>query len=267
MTRQRILKPPEVLLKRYSPLVLSCVATIGVAVTAVSAAKATPKAIKLIRADSKKNHDGNPNAFTKKEAFMSAWKCYIPSIIFGASTILCIAGAQILNTRQQASLASAYMFIQNSYNQYKSKLKELYGEEAHNKIVDSIIKEKISEVHISCPGLCSNSTLEFDTGMEPEISRTFYDSFSNRYFESTISNVIQAEYHLNRNFMLGGAIDLNSFYEFLGLSKIDIGDSLGWDSRDGELYWIDFNHRISVLDDGMEIYVIDMVFEPAPNWV
>lgn len=150
---------------------------------------------------------------------MSAWKCYIPTAAFGLSTIACIMGANALNSRKQAALTSAYALINQSYKEYKDKLKELYGEEAHNAIVDSIVSEKCKDVYISSPSFISSSSLDFGEGMEPEIIRTFYDSFSQRYFETTIAKVIEAEYHLNRNFMFQGVIPLNDFYEFLGLEK------------------------------------------------
>ena len=264
---QRALHKSGLYLKKYSPVALSCVASIGVIVTVITAVKATPKAVELVKADSRKNHDGDPYAYTKKEAFMSAWKCYIPTAAFSLSTIACIMGANALNSRKQAALTSAYAIINQSYKEYKDKLKELYGEGAHNAIMDSIIKEQCEEVHIVAPGLVSTSTLDFEEGMEPEIVRTFYDAFSQRHFESTISKVIQAEYHLNRNFMFNGVISLNDFYEFLGLEKIKIGDDLGWSNCNGDIYWIDFNHHRIDLDDGMEIFVIDMVFEPTTDWL
>ena len=127
--------------------------------------------------------------------------------------------------------------------------------------------EKCKEVSISSPSFISNSSLDFGEGMEPEITRTFYDSFSQRYFESTIEKVIQAEYHLNRNFMFAGVIPLNDFYEFLGLERTDFGDKVGWSSVNGDIYWIDFNHHRLTLEDGMEIYIIDMVFEPTADWM
>lgn len=176
-------------------------------------------------------------------------------------------GANALNRRQQAALTSAYALVQNSYKEYKDKLKELYGEEAHNAIVDSIMSEKCKDVSISATGGWFNATLDFGEGMEPEIVRTFYDSFSQRYFETTIEKVIQAEYHLNRNFMFAGTIPLNDFYEFLGLEKTDFGDTVGWSSVNGDIYWIDFNHSRVTLEDGMEVYVIDMVFEPTADWM
>ena len=264
---QKMLHESGLYIRKYSPVALSCVASIGVIVTAVVAVKATPKALVLIHTDSKKNHGGDPYAYTKKEAVLSAWKCYIPAVAFGASTIACIMGANALNKRQQAALTSAYALVQNSYKEYKDKLKELYGEETHNAIVNSIVAEKCKEGSISSPSFISNSSLDFGEGMEPEITRTFYDSFSQRYFESTIEKVIQAEYHLNRNFMFAGVIPLNDFYEFLGLERTDFGDKVGWSSVNGDIYWIDFNHHRLTLEDGMEIYIIDMVFEPTADWM
>lgn len=266
---QRALYKSGLYLKKYSPVALSCAASVGVIVTVVTAIKATPKAVELVKADSRKNHNGDPYAYTRKEAFMSAWKCYIPTAAFGLSTIACIMGANALNSRKQAALTSAYALINQSYKEYKDKLKELYGEEAHNAIVDSIVSEKCKDVFLYASDWAGYSCLDFgeDTAAYPEIVRTFYDSFSQRYFETTISKVIQAEYHLNRNFMFKGVIPLNDFYKFLGLEKTEFGETVGWSSCNGDIYWIDFNHHKLTLEDGMEIFVIDMVFEPTAEWM
>ena len=41
------------------------------------------------------------------------------------------------------------------------------------------------------------------------------------------------------------------------------GDELGWHwiNSDG-LAWIDFNHHKTILEDGLEVYVIDFVYSP-----
>ena len=137
---QKLLHKSGLCIRKYSPVALSCVASAGVVVTAIAAAKATPRAVALVYADSRKKHDGDPYAYTKKEAFIAAWKCYIPAVAFGASTIACIIGANALNRRQQAALTSAYALVQSSYKEYKDKLKELYGEEAHNAIVSLLME-------------------------------------------------------------------------------------------------------------------------------
>lgn len=241
--------------------VLSTIAAIGVIITAVSVGKATPKALERIKADSKKNHDGNPYAYTKKEAIKSSWKFYIPSVVAGTTTIVCIFGIDILGKRQQASISSAYALLNSSYQEYKDKLKELYGEEAHQKIIDSIVSEKARDVYISSSDFVGTSSLYFDDRSIEE-RRIFYDVFSNRYFESTVAQVIEAEYHLNRNWSLGMDVTINDFYEFIGITGIDGGDEMRWFAYEDGIGWLDFSHRKTTLDDGLEIYVIEIVFPP-----
>lgn len=150
-----------------------------------------------------------------------------------------------------------------SYTSYR-KLKELYGEEAHQKIVDAIAAEKAKDVYITSTGLVRNSSLDFDEH-DPNDERLFYDAYSNRYFESSINRVIQAEYHLNRDFVISGYLPANHFYQLLGLEPLEGGDTVGW-SIDTGIYWIDFNHSKVTLDDGLEVLVIDMDWVPDAGW-
>ena len=140
----------------------------------------------------------------------------------------------------------------------------MYGEEVHNAIIDSIAVEKAEKVYISADCFGGSSSLDFDETDQKNMVRTFYDRFSDRYFESTTARVIEAEYHLNRNFCLGGSVPLNEFYEFLGIEGVDGGDRIGWGNGfyDSGVYWIDFDHRKITLDDGTIFYTIEMMFDP-----
>lgn len=255
-------------MRRVSPTILSCFGAIGVVATAALAAKAAPRAHDLIRATSRKNHDGDPYAATRTEAVKACWKCYIPAAATGTATIICILGANALNRRQQASLTSAYALLSRQYSDYRRKLKELYGEEAHQRIMESLAVEQARNNTISVQGVFGEgSCLEFDDVNEEQ--RLFYDSISQRYFQSTISKVLQAEYHLNRNMVLGfGFVSINDFYDFLGIDQVPEGDTLGWYISDG-LMWIDFNHTKAMVDDGLngevECYIVDAVFPPMPE--
>lgn len=171
----------------------------------------------------------------------------------------------MLNRRQQASLASAYALISQSYKEYQEKVKELYGEEAHKTVMSALATEKVDKDHtIVATAMYGATTLDF--GDINEEVRTFYDCFSGRYFESTLSKVLQAEYHLNRNFALGGLyVEVNNFYELLGIAPIDSGKVLGWDCAE-DIVWIDFNHYKATLDDGMEVYYIEMMMRRCRFW-
>ena len=247
--------------KRNASTILTGLASIGVVTTAVMAVKATPKALKLIEeAEQEKGEK-----LTKWETVKTAGSSYIPSAIVGVATITCLLASNILNKRTQASLMSAYALLDQSYKEYKNKLIELYGEEQHNEIIDAIAIEKAEEIGVrgSYLGTSCDLSLE-ENDSEP---RTFYDEHSGRYFTATIEQVMNAEYHLNRNYILRGYSYLNEFYEFLGIEETEYGSVLGWAPNDDGMYWIDFNHRKVTLDDGMEIYIIEMPFEPTYDFL
>ena len=245
---------------------LSVLASIGVVVTTVSAVKATPLAIQRMNEDRKAFEDAG-NDYTRKDAVLSCWKCYIPSMIFGVSTVVCIFGANAMSQQQQASLASAYALLSRSYEQYKDKVKELAGEDIHKEVMSSIAVEHCEDVRIVAPTLLKTCEMDLDNDDDPENLCTFYDPFSDRYFETTALRVLQAEYHLNRNFVLGGAVTVNDFYQFLGLDVVENGDIFGWTMDDG-LMWIDFDHTSVTIEDDApvdaEVYVVDMAYLPSP---
>lgn len=246
------------ILKNHSPTILSVIGIFGVIGTAVLTAAATPKAIERIRADSCINHDGNPNAFTKKEAFESAWKFYIPAALTGTSTILCIMGANVLNRQQQASLASAYAFMQESYQNYRKAAKSVYGEEADSKIVAEMAKDTF--VHSDGYSLYLPDK---DSDSEKLL---FYDMFSQRYFNATLASVLNAQYHVNRNLQIKGEICINEFYEFLGIDGMEDGDIIGWNldklMEDGYV-WLDFENRFAEIDSGLECRIISAAWLPG----
>ena len=251
--------------KQIVPLVMTAISIFGTAATVITAVKATPKAMELIQADSRKNHDGDPYAYTKTEAIESAWKCYIPTTLLFASTVICMVGAISMTRSRQTALIGAYSILNKTYKQYQNKVKEHFGEQAHQKIIQELAVEQAKDVPIYAGTFCGSARLDFEDAEED--TRLFYDSFSERYFKSTISKVLLAEYHLNRNFTLGMIPSLNDFYDFLGLSRTKEGDSIGWTNSDGSYYWIDFNHYKITLESGIDCWVIESVFLPDASFM
>ena len=247
-------------LKRHSSTILTCIGAIGVIATTVTAVKATPKALEVL----KQAEEDKGAELTKLEVVVTAGPAYIPSAAIGVSTIACIFGANVLNKKQQAAVASAYALADNAYKEYRGKVKELYGVETDNKIRDAIAKDKRNEdIHAYAPGCAS-----LPSSGEKQL---FYEEYRGKYFEATMDDVINAEYHLNRNFALRGCASLNEFYEFLGLEKTEFGDVLGWNSMEmvegGLMPWIDFSHRkTTVTDDGLSCYIIEMEWEPIADY-
>ena len=247
-------------MKRNASTILTCLGGIGVVTTTVMAVKATPKALQLIEeAEQEKGEK-----LTTWETAKTTAHTYIPTVLFGVGTVACIFGANILNKRQQVSLMSAYALLDESYKKYRRKVVELYGKETHDEIVNDIAVEEAKEVymHASNLGVDCTQFLEEDYS-DPVL---FYDEYSHRYFEAPIEQVILSEYHLNRNYTMRGFALLNEFYEFLGLEQTDYGGEVGWVIEDDGSFWIDFNHRKVTMDDGLECYIIEPLFEPTIDW-
>lgn len=246
----RLLSKTGCFFKKNIATILTGIGTAGVVITAVSAIKATPKALYSIEEAEKEKGDKLSN----KEKIITTTHIYLPTIIIGVSTIACILGANVLNKKQQASLISAYALLQKSYNEYRDKVDELYE---NSSIVDKEIAKDVYD------------------NTKPSVSSDekclFYDMFSKRYFESNKVDVIAAEYHFNRNFTLRGYATLNELYEFLGVDKIDGGDSIGWSIDAGLSFygysWIDFEHDFVTTDDGMEVCLISMPFAPTSDYL
>lgn len=246
------------LLKKHSATILCLIASAGVITTAVLAVKETPKAIELL----KKAEEEKQEELTTIEKIRTTAPAYIPALVSGAMTIACLFCANTLNRKQQVSLASAYGLVSSQYKRYSDKVRELCGEETHKTILESIAIEKSEEVHITAPSILGGTSLEIEGIEEPKL--LFYDPLSERYFESTYSRVLQAEYHINRNYALRDCVTLNDYYLFLGIDKVDVGDDVGWSQYESEIIWIDFDHISSSLDDGTPYVMICVAFGPEP---
>lgn len=244
--------------KRHGSTMLSVAGGVGVVLTTVTAIKATPKALELLEEAKKEKEED----LTTVEKIKIAGPKYIPTILIGTGTIACIFGANITNKRHQAALVSAYTLVDSSFKEYKQKLKELYGEETHNNVVDAIAVEKVDrDWGVSGSYFGESCDLANEEACGDAV--LFYEENSGRYFESTVEQVLNAMYHLNRNYALRGYSYLNEYYEFLGLETTDYGSVMGWAPTDEGEYWIEFNTRKTVLDDGLEVYILETPFEPT----
>lgn len=238
------------LLKENSPTILTYIGAIGVISTAVLSAKATPKAIKL----AEKSKEEKKTELTKVELVVSVLPAYIPTIAMASGTIFCIFGANVLNKKKQASIMSAYAMLNNYHKNYRNVLIEKYGEEVDEDVQAELARQR-----------CDYHQIGIET---PDQKMKFFDQFSGKYFTRYEREIMDAEYHLNRNFIMRGYSNLNEFYTFLGLPETEQGEKIGWSCYDGYC-WIDFQHLIMTDrdDPGEQIYMIDYIFEPTEDYM
>ena len=244
-------------IKRNAPTILTYLGATGVVATTIMAVKETPKALSLLEDAKEKKGE----KLSKWEIVKTAGPVYFPSVLTGIATITCIVGSNVINKKQQATLISAYALLDNSYREYKKKTDELYGEEAGRNIRSEIAKDKYTG---------DDEVLDDDKEL-------FYDFYSGRYFESTEEHVRWAEYETNRALVVNGAVTINEFYDFLGLSPIDEYEPLGWScGQMQEMYWhswIEFEHEKttidcdSVLNEGMPCTIINIPLHPFVDYL
>lgn len=252
---QQLGSKSRIFMKRHSATILTCVGAAGVVATTVTAVKATPKAMRLIEeAKAEKGEE-----LTKLEVVKAAGPVYIPTLLLGTTTITCVFGANILNKKHQATLASAYALLDNSYKEYKKKVEELYGEDAKKEITAGIAKDHLAEDDLS--------DLDFGDGKE-----MYFDDWSKHRFEAKPEDVIAARYFVNRQVRLNSGASVNEYYKFLNDCGANIpikqeNWEIGWSTGILEsMYWtdwVDFDDEIVYLDGGMECNIISFRQEPV----
>lgn len=263
-------------LKGKTSLILTSLGVVGVVGTGVSAALATPKALSRLNTFEDEEYERQMEEYEENGGLFDEGGChfepvdfkfkiptwrkalviapyYIPTVLIATGTITCIVSSYVTSVKTQKSLVAAYTLLDGAYKAYRDKNVELYGEENDHQIRKNIAYGQFEDI------------LVFDG------ETLFYDEYSGRYFKSTIEDVKDAEYKLNRYFALRGYCELNEFYELLGLEATDYGHTIGWSQYMGDTSygytWIDFTHQIEETEDGLEYYVISYPFIPTSDFL
>lgn len=239
-----ILSQTVTLLKKESPMILGVLGAAGVVLTAISVAKATPKAEKAL--------EGIEDAPTIEKAKIVA-PIYAKSALIGTATIACIVGSTILNGKQRIAVASAYMMLDQTYKQYKDKVDDIFGEGSSRKVERELTKEKLESL----------PRPKYDDTM------IFYEKHRDEFFERNMQDVQEAMYQLNRKLAMDGEVSLNDLYDFLNLDHTKEGNELGWSSylmaEKNPKVWIDYELDLIKTDDGLECYEI-VITDPTPDY-
>lgn len=250
---------------KHRAILLAVVSSLGVIATGVAAAKAVPKAMKLQEKATKKKG----SELTTGEKVKASVPAYILPFFLGTATVTCIMGNSILSERQQASLASAYGLLSTTYTKYRNTVREIYGEKAHQEIMRAIMVDSDHEIW----GMGLAGPVDTTINSNDDEVCLFYDALSNRYFESTKVKVLEALFHLNRNYVLGGLyVDVNTWYYMLGIPKLSKFDELCWVSF-GDISFIDYDMYQAPLEElpveasnnYLTCYVIEFIFDPMPE--
>lgn len=240
--------------KKNASTILTCMGALGVVGTTLSAIKATLKAIDVLEDEEEIKIERDNQSLTTFEKALVVTPVYFPTILLGTATITCIFGANILNKKKQATLVSAYAYLNSSFNEYKDKVKAIYGEDGEKRVRDELAKDKYIQQSMS----------------ESDKDILFFDEYSGRYFESTLFNLQNAVYKLNRTFALEGYTNLNEFYRYVDLPETEYGEVLGWSGlKCWEVFnnaWIEIKWEDMELPDGLVAQAIRFTIPPEEGY-
>jgi len=205
------------ILRKNSPTILTSLSVAGLLTTVILAVKVTPEAVDKIKADSRKNHDGDPYAYTKKEAIVSAWQYYVPAVAMGTFTTSCIVMSNSINLRRNAALASMYSLTETTLKEYQAKVVETIGQKKEKAITDAIAEDKVK-----------NNPVGAELIITGKGNHLCFDILSGRYFESDIEKIRKLQNDINHKLISEMWVSLNDVYSKMGLPNIAIGDDMGW---------------------------------------
>lgn len=268
--------------KITSPTAYSTYAVIGVLVTTALTIVCTRKQCKI---ENEKNSqvDILENEPTRAEVIEEAKetvKTYAPMIVSAAATILCIRKSNQKWMAYNSLINASYLAARDKMARYRALAAPVVGAEVIQGLhaQKEVPKEECEWFCIKdCPldpvdqpiyhwnDRYSNWETEFNMGKRHAHTKDIY-------FQSTMADVIEAQYHLNRNFALRGSASLREYFAFLGiLDKFPegFGDALGWDvgimiEDWGIEPWIDIDHwTVTEPSTGETVHMISLTWEPG----
>jgi hypothetical protein len=260
-------KTVQTVIADHSPEILTGIGIAGMLTTTVLAVRATPKALRLIDDEKKKQNDARAQeAYEKgveaydyitklpvRDVVKTCWKCYIPTVVTGVMSTACLIGASSVNAKRNTALAAAYSISETALKEYQEKVVETIGEKKEQVVRDAVAKEKIDKDPVT-----NREVIITENG-----NTLCYAVVSGRYFKSDIDKLKKAENDLNRRMRDDMYISLNEFYYEIGLDSISIGDDLGWNIDRG---YVDLEFSAQLAADGTPCVVVSYGIAPRYDY-
>lgn len=234
----------KLLTNKAVPIIFSVLGAAGVIGCTVLTSIQTAKVCKAL--DKAKTEKGSE--LTKKEVVSTAASFYIPVAAADVATIGLIACSSALGYKQNMALVSGCAVMGNYINNYRINTATHVGVEEEAKINE--LSLAMTGYNYHCTGQIGND----------RICR-FVDSYSGNYVDSYERQMIDAFYHINRNFALSGRATMNQIYKFTGHPKIDNGDNVGFDCEE-ELYWVDVEFELIDATATPPVVRINYIYDP-----
>lgn len=228
-------------LSKHSPEILTGIGITGMITSTVLAVKATPKALQLLE-EAKTGGELYCEKLPVKSVIKIAWKPYLPAAITGALSISCLIGANTINGKRNAALATAYAISERTLVRYRDKVIETIGEKKEKEI-----KEKIAQDEVNKKAGSNAPVIITSKG-----NTLCMDSISGRVFRSDLDIIRKAVNELNRRMLNQNYISLDEFYSAIGLESTKTSSRLGWNIDKG---FIELDFDTCLVEDEPCVYI------------
>jgi Family of unknown function (DUF6353) len=252
MTRN--IKQFEKLIADNSPTILTAIGVMGTITTAVLTAKASFKAadILVMTNNVRDLHEKKKPVLTVRQKLELIWVYYIPPVLTGTLTIVCIIGSNRIGNRRAAAIAAAYSLSDKAFTEYKEKIVEKLGENKERAARDELAQDQVNK----------NSVTGKEVIMTGNGDVLCYEAYTGRYFQSNVESLKKAQNDINFEIINDGYSSLTDFYNIVGLPSTSASDEVGW--RNDTMLDIRFSTTLS--EDGRPCISIDYRVEPIRNY-
>lgn len=230
--------------KKHSPAILLTVGVGGVVVGTVIACKATTKLNPILEENNKALEElkSAEADLTKKDVALvyattgvKVAKLYLPAVSVGVLSITSILASNNILKKRNVALAAAYTAIDVSFQEYRGRVLNRFGEEVEKEIRYNLTSQKIEEIVID------------ETGKEKKVKKTVAVAGENKnsdyvmFFDKETSNNWEANQDYNLMFLkaqqshctnrlqANKRLFLNEVYALLGVEPTKPGQIVGWD--------------------------------------
>lgn len=248
----RSLRTVKSVITANSPVLLVGATITGVVATGVLSAKAGYKARGIVdAAQAEKGPDAEP--LTLQEKTQLTWLCYAVPAVTGVSTVASCLGVHFIHTKRHAAIAGLYAVTAGKLDDYKDEIESALGIKKQQEFND-----RMAQKSADGSPLINNEVVMTQNGTE-----LCYDDWTGRWFHSNMNSIAGVVNEVNAILIDEGELDLNTFYDRLGLTNIPMGTDFGWQhSKTGKLSLIYGN---ITAPDGRPAIAISFRDAPKPQ--
>ncbi|QED11594.1 hypothetical protein PP914_gp104 [Arthrobacter phage Qui] len=245
------------LTKKFSPQILTGVGVVGVVASGVLASKATLKLEPIlddiatgvqVARDLKHSKTAEEYSSTQYKrditqtyvrGSLDICKLYAASATTMTLSILCLVSAQGIMHKRNAAIAAAYKSVEQSFAEYRKRVKEEFGEDKERdiRIGARDVEERDDDGNIK--------VVTHIDGSKASRYAKFFDEYNKNWEKKPEYNLIflkNVQNHMNDMLHVRGHVFLNDVYDRLGFDRTPEGAVVGWllGNAEGDGY-IDFN--------------------------